>query len=193
MFTRAPKPGDVKLRLARQIGTQAAYEAHCALVERVLVAVSDVRLDAELWVAGDTGNPLIRQWAKRHQLVVKPQPPGDLGSKMHAALRHCCANQGAGIVIGSDLPAVDAAYVERAAELLVNRDVVLGPTEDGGYALIGMKRANAAVFADIDWGTDAVYAQTRAKLDGLGLSVGELPTTWDVDTPADWQRFLADC
>ncbi len=192
VFVRAPVPGHVKSRLAGQIGTQAAFEANCILTERILDALADISLCVELWVAGDTDNCLIRQWAGRFNLAVRSQPPGDLGWKMHRALEHCHACGGAGMVIGSDLPAVDAAYIERATALLASHDAVLGPAEDGGYALIGLHRPNAAIFTGIDWSTDAVCTQTRAKLNGLGLSVGELPTTWDVDTLADWRRFLAN-
>ena len=190
VFVKAPVPGRVKSRLARELGADAAFEAYRILVERVLDAVSPVEFPVELWVSGDPENPLVHEWSRRHGLAVRRQPPGDLGRKMHGAISSCCEAGRPGIVIGSDLPAVDADYVNRAASLLAERDVVLGPTEDGGYALIGLNTPVAALFAGIDWGTDRVYRQTRDKIDRLGLSAAELPMTWDVDTPADWRRFL---
>ena len=190
VFVRAPVPGRVKSRLAGELGAGAALEAYRVLVERELDAISVVEFPVELWVEGDPDHPLVNDWSRRYALTVRRQPTGDLGRKMHEAIRSCCNAGRAGMVIGSDLPAVDAAYVERAASLLEERDLVLGPAADGGYALIGLKTPMAALFTGIDWGTGRVYRQTREKADGFGLRVGELPMTWDVDSPADWQRFL---
>ena len=189
VFVKAPVAGRVKSRLARDLGPGPALEAYRVLVERALDAISPVEFPAELWVHGDPGNSLVGDWSMRYGLAVRRQPSGDLGRKMHAAISSCCAAGRAGIVIGSDLPAVDASYVRLAAALLDERDLVLGPTEDGGYALIGLNTPNATLFSGIDWGTDRVYRQTRRKSDRLALRVGELPMTWDVDTVADWRRF----
>ena len=189
VFVRAPAPGRVKSRLARRLGARGAFEAYRLLVERELDALQEVELPVDLWVDGDVDNHLVRVWSRRYSLSVRRQPSGDLGWKMHEAIRSCCAAGRAGIVIGSDLPEVDAGYVKLAAALLADHDVVLGPAEDGGYVLIGLKTPVATLFTGIDWGTDRVYRQTREKIDSLGLSVGELPPTWDVDTFPDWQRF----
>ena len=190
VFVKAPVPGRVKTRLARDLGAGQALEAYRVLVERELDAFSQVEFPIELWVSGDPGNAQVRDWSMRYALTVRSQPSGDLGRKMHEAISSCCAAGRAGIVIGSDLPAVDASYVELAASLLQERDLVLGPAEDGGYALIGLNTPVATLFSDIDWGTDRVYRQTRSKAERLGLSVGELPMTWDVDTITDWKRFV---
>ena len=190
IFVKAPVSGSVKSRLAADLGGAEALEAYRTLVERELNALSKAEVPTQLWVNGDPDHPLVKDWARRYALPVRRQPAGDLGRNMHAAISSCCAAGRAGLVIGSDLPAVDAAYVERAALLLRERDLVLGPAEDGGYALIGLKEPRAALFSGIDWGTGRVYRQTREKAARLGLSVGELPMTWDVDTLPDWQRFL---
>ena len=190
VFIKAPVRGRVKSRLARELGAGAALEAYRMLVERELKAIAEVEFPVELWVSGDPDNRLVKDWSRRFALAVRRQPPGDLGRKMHGAISSCCDAGRAGIVIGSDLPAVDADYVNLAASLLAERDVVLGPAEDGGYALVGLKTPIAGLFTGIDWGSGGVYAQTREKIGSLGLSVGELPMTWDVDTLTDWQRFL---
>ncbi len=190
VFVKSPRLGGVKSRLAGQIGVRAALEAYITLVERELAALSDIELPVELWVEGSPHSRLVRAWSKRYALCVRQQPPGDLGRKMLEATRSCFDAGRPGMVIGSDLPEVDGAYVAAAASLLASHDVVLGPTEDGGYALIGLHEPFAALFTDIDWGTNRVYAQTRRRIGRLGLSAAELPLTWDVDTFADWQRFL---
>ncbi len=197
VFVKAPVAGRVKTRLARDLGAEAALEAYRVLVERQLEAIAPVEFPVELWVQGDPNHPSIREWARRHALPVRRQVSGDLGRNMHDAILSCRDAGRAGIVIGSDLPTVDADYIHQAATLLAARDLVLGPTEDGGYALIGLNAPKVgdgcgleALFAGIDWGTGRVCRQTRQRASRLGLSVSELPMTWDVDTLADWRRFL---
>ena len=84
-----------------------------------------------------------------------------------------------------------AAYVAQAEAALDTTDVVVGPAEDGGYVLIGLKRAEPALFRDIDWGTDQVLEQTLRAASQAQCSIAMLATLWDVDRPEDWQRFLA--
>ena len=113
---------------------------------------------------------------------------------MAAALRQCLADGRDGIVIGTDCPSVDAVYVARGFAALHRSDLVLGPAEDGGYGLVGISRRSAgsldAVFEGVDWGTDEVLAQTLDRAERCGLSVCLLETIWDVDSAADWARFL---
>ena len=86
---------------------------------------------------------------------------------------------------------MSAAYVAQAEAALDTADVVVGPAEDGGYALIGLKRAEPALFRDIDWGTDKVLEQTLRAASQAQRNVAMLDTLWGVDRPEDWQRFLA--
>ena len=192
VFVKAPSLGRVKTRLAAQIGARAALDAYTTLVERLLEGLVDLQLPVELWVDGEATNDLVRDWSRRYALPVRGQGPGDLGCKMLRALQSCCAAGHPGIVIGSDLPEVGAAYVGAAASLLAGHDVVLGPTEDGGYALIGVNAPIRELFTGIPWGGNLVYAQTRKRIDRLGLRVAELPKTWDVDTEEDWRRFMGE-
>lgn len=192
VFVKAPVAGRVKTRLAAGLGGEAALAAYVTLVERELEALSHLEMSVELWVAGDPRHHQVRSWARRYALRLRRQPAGDLGDRMHAAIRHCSDAGCAGIVIGSDLPEVDAAYVESAVALLAGHDLVLGPTEDGGYALIGMRSPHATLFTDIDWSTDRVHAQTVEQARRLGLTVAQLESTWDVDDLGDWRRFLGN-
>ena len=86
---------------------------------------------------------------------------------------------------------MSAAYVAQAEAALDTADVVVGPAEDGGYVLIGLKRAEPALFRGIDWGTDQVLEQTLGAASQAHCSIAMLATLWDVDRPEDWQRFLA--
>ena len=98
------------------------------------------------------------------------------------------------LLIGTDCPMLAPDHLRSAADaLLQGTDVVFGPAEDGGYILIGLRKPSAAVdlrlFEGIDWSTDRVMAQSRARLRAAGARWHELPLLWDVDEPADWLRW----
>jgi glycosyltransferase A (GT-A) superfamily protein (DUF2064 family) len=93
------------------------------------------------------------------------------------------------VLIGTDCPELSAAYVVSALEELNGQDAVLGPAEDGGYVLLGLRRSAPELFRDIPWGGDGVAAYTRARMGDLGWCWRELPVLWDVDRPADLARM----
>ena len=87
------------------------------------------------------------------------------------------------MIVGSDTPTLPAAYIDEALEMLEERDIVLGPSMDGGYYLVGQKRADRALFTGIEWSTGAVLQQTLERLGNQSL--GLLPPWYDVDTPIE--------
>ena len=204
VFARAPVLGQVKSRLAVTIGEPATLDAHIRLVEHTLMQVcgrasrEGVRQDAacstpehrELWIAGDINHPLVRRWGKAFKFTLHVQCDGDLGARMRYAL-NASPGSVASVLIGSDCPGIDVNYLEAAFEALEDADVVLGPSEDGGYGLIGARQDLPGLFDSISWGTSKVLAETRARCRQLGLRCTLLPLIWDVDTEVDWRRFLA--
>jgi rSAM/selenodomain-associated transferase 1 len=120
------------------------------------------------------------------------QSDGNLGDRMASALSGALNNHTAAMIVGSDCPSVDAAYVLLAAEKLAQVDVVLGPSEDGGYVLIGVRKVVPGMLDGITWGSEHVLRQTCERLANKGLSFGLLPMRWDVDEAEDWQRFQRD-
>jgi glycosyltransferase A (GT-A) superfamily protein (DUF2064 family) len=95
------------------------------------------------------------------------------------------------LIVGTDCPALTPAHLQQAADALQTHDAVLIPAEDGGYVLIGLRRALPEVFRRVDWSTPRVLAQTRERLSAVGALWAELPTLWDVDEPQDWARWQA--
>ena len=94
------------------------------------------------------------------------------------------------LLMGSDCPSLDARRLRRAvADLRDGADAVFAPAEDGGYALVGVSRAAAALFRDVPWGTGEVMARTRTRLRRLRWRWTELPAVWDVDRPEDLARL----
>lgn len=187
VFARAPEPGLVKTRLAPLLGARGAARLHARLLERTLRTASAAGFIAvHLYCASSTKHGFFRRMAIRYGVRLRCQGRGDLGERMYRALRR---HPGA-VLIGSDVPALRPADLRAAARALADgADAVLAPAEDGGYALIGVRRAVRRIFAGVDWGSPRVLAQTRARLRALGWRWKELRTVWDVDRPEDVARL----
>lgn len=195
VFAKDPTPGQVKTRLASAIGAEPAAKAYERLAERTLDtarAARDAGLvdEVELWCAPDPQSQAFARWRERYGVTLRAQTGDDLGARMRNALDAALAQCARPILIGTDCPALDLGYLARAVAALDDHDAVLGPAEDGGYVLIGASRPIDA-FTGIAWSTAQVHMQTRAKLHAQGASFAELPTLWDVDGPADLQRWNA--
>ena len=190
IFARAPELGRVKTRLADGIGAAPALAAHEEQVEGCLSRLASLAaLRSTLWIAGSL--PLAQPWATRWHLATAAQTGVDLGMRMANAIAISLRDADQALVVGTDCPLLDADYVDAAIVALDAHDVVVGPAEDGGYVLIGMRRLHPELFADIAWGSSHVCPQTLARAGQLGLRVAQLPVLWDVDTLEDWQRYQA--
>lgn len=194
VVAKAPVPGLAKTRLIPLLGAAGAARAQRAFA---LQTLATVRLASTgpltLWCAPDTRHRFFRALRERHGVVCSPQPPGDLGQRMAAAMAaHFAARPNMPwLVVGTDCPALTPAHLQQAADALQTHDAVVVPAEDGGYVLLGLRRPLACVFERIDWSTERVLAQTLERLHEAGASCTELPTLWDVDEPADWLRLQA--
>ncbi|WIM06145.1 MAG: TIGR04282 family arsenosugar biosynthesis glycosyltransferase [Candidatus Nitricoxidivorans perseverans] len=181
VLARAPVPGKAKTRLIPALGAEGAAELQRRLIRHALTTARAAAIGpVTLWLDGGMEASCLSA-----DVTVRPQPTGDLGARMLAAI---AARPGT-LVIGTDCPALTAAHLHQAAHSLSDHDAVLLPAEDGGYVLIGMRTPAPEPFADIDWGTDRVMAQTRARLAALGWRWEEPATLWDVDRPADLDRL----
>lgn len=195
IFGKSPIPGLVKTRLARAIGDEEAAALYGRFVEMTLATAVAARAAGivdrvELWCAPDVEAPGFAAWGERYHVVLKSQIGNDLGSKMRNALASAISAGSRAILIGTDCPALDVAYLARAVAALEGHDAVFGPAEDGGYVLVGLTRTLDA-FSGIPWSTPKVMAATRAKLVAQGVTWQELPQLWDVDEPADLIRWHA--
>lgn len=193
VFAKAPVAGQSKTRLIPLLGAQGAAEAGAELTTNVLKAIAplaDASSGFDVWLWGASAHPVLQTWAEQFNLRLSVQSDGSLGQRM----RHCLTTSLEGgaeqaLLIGSDCPAMNTAYLRQASAALDRADLVLGPAQDGGYVLIGCKAVYGALFEQIEWGTDRVLAQTVAKARALELSVTLLETLWDVDRPEDWLRY----
>lgn len=109
---------------------------------------------------------------------------------MGRAIQQSLDSSAFALLIGCDCPVLGLDDLRAASNALEGGfDCVLGPAEDGGYVLIGLRRPAPEIFANIDWGTDRVYQQTSSRLTELGINYFELPMRWDVDRPSDLKRY----
>ena len=193
VFARAPVAGAVKTRLIPAIGATAAADLHARLVRHSLAIATRAALGpVSLWCEPSTSHPFFTECAREFGVTLHAQQGADLGARMAAALRVALDECACAIVIGSDCPSLTVDDLRHAASALAGaHDVVLGPAEDGGYVLLGMRRFLPTLFDDIEWGTSEVLAQTRARLQKSGVDWLELETRWDVDRPQDLARLAS--
>jgi hypothetical protein len=191
VFARAPVAGAAKTRLIPALGAAGAAALHERLVDHALATAVEAAVGpVELCCTPDEAHPALAGLARTHGATLAAQGPGDLGQRMHAALARTLDSVRAAILIGSDCPALTAQHLRTAAAALAGGDdAVLAPAEDGGYVLIGLKRAPSALFERMHWGESTVMAETRERLAALGLRWRELETLWDVDRPEDLARL----
>ena len=188
LFARFPVPGHAKTRLIPALGPDGAARLHRRLTEHAAgaarAACSSDRARVTVCFTGATKQNF-RSWLGC-DLAYAAQPAGDLGGRLRQAFTSAFRGHAQrAVTMGADIPNLSAPIIRQAFACLRERDVVLGPAVDGGYYLIGMKRDRPGLFAGIDWGTELVFAQTRAAIERQGLSVAELPLLNDVDVPAD--------
>ncbi len=202
VFAKAPVPGAVKTRLIPALGAEGAARLHRRLVRHGLAVATGAAngmptaarpASVELWCAPDVTHGFFADCASEFGVSLHAQGIGDLGERM----ARCFAFAGgATLLIGSDIPAMDAACLDAAAAALAESDAVFVPAEDGGYVLVGLRAglgaARDAVFRDVEWGSERVMQQTRERLGAAGLTWRELPPLWDLDRPGDLAR-LASC
>lgn len=194
VFAKAPQPGAVKTRLIPRLGAVAATQLHARLVRHTLATARAAQIGpVELWCASDPEHAFFRGLEREFGITRFGQPRGDLGERMTGACGSVLARARSVVLVGTDCPTLAADDLHAAAAALdAGEDVVLGPAEDGGYYLIGMRRNVPQVFERIEWSTERVLGQTRERLAALGLRWSELAQRWDVDRPADYARMLTD-
>jgi rSAM/selenodomain-associated transferase 1 len=133
----------------------------------------------------------LQAFAQRLGWTLVEQPAGDLGERMRRIATLGLAESDAVILMGNDCPALDGDYLRAAGGALQEQPVVIGPAEDGGYVLLGLRRIDAALFSDMPWGTERVFDMTLQRLQQLDWRPALLPALWDVDRPEDLSRLAA--
>lgn len=188
-MAKAPVAGLAKTRLVPALGVEgAAAVAARMLAHAVGQALAAALGPVELCGAPDVSHSAFTTLAKDPRVTLHPQGEGDLGARMQRAFDRALATNQRAVLIGTDAPDLDAAVLRAAAEALATHDAVFAPAHDGGYALIGLRRAAprwSRLFEAVPWSTAQVMAITRERLRETGLRWHELPALHDIDEPAD--------
>ncbi|MCI0654929.1 MAG: TIGR04282 family arsenosugar biosynthesis glycosyltransferase [Methylococcaceae bacterium] len=192
VFAKAPEPGKVKTRLQPAIGAAQAAKFQTRLLFETLDRVHQRRLcPVQLWCSPTTKHPVFQNASKLYPISLRTQVGTDLGDRMERAISINLETSSAVVLIGCDCPSLtqkDLIDVLRA--LHHGSDVVLGPAEDGGYVLVGMKKPLPELFRNMRWGTAGVLSETRYRIRRLELQCFETRLQWDIDRPEDLERYL---
>ena len=199
LFARPPEPGRVKTRLARVVGPAFAAALSAAFLADVLERCLDVAgASTTLYVAGDPNHSaldaIVEAVNGAPPLRRAQAPSPELGIRMRVALEEGIAEAGACVLIGSDLPTLPRRVLADAARILATAeaDVVLGPSADGGFYLVGARGRVPALFEGVRYGTRHALTDTLAlaRRDAR-LRVALLPPWYDVDTARDLRLVSA--
>ena len=180
VFAKAPVPGRVKTRLVPALGAEGAAALAADMLERTLAEAVASGLAVEL-----CGDPDPAGWYRGPPVSLTAQGDGDLGARLARAAKRVLGEDDGVLLIGADCPALDRHRLAAAAGALAAHDAILHPAGDGGYVLLGLRRFDPALFAGIAWSTAAVAAETAARIEALGWTLGTGDTLRDIDTPAD--------
>jgi rSAM/selenodomain-associated transferase 1 len=184
IFIRTPELGKVKTRLAKTIGKEKALAVYNDLLLHTMIETRTIECDKFVFYDAAINHNDI--WSTECYKK-KTQSDGDLGQRMYDAFetlfkmgyKNC-------IIVGSDLFDLKASIIEVAFENLKTHDVAIGPAEDGGYYLLGLKRNNSLIFQNKNWGTETVFKATMKDLEDYRVSL--LETLNDIDTFEDLER-----
>jgi len=191
VFAKAPEPGHVKTRLIPTLGPVGAALLYERMAWRCLLTAAGTGIGPiELWCVPGTDHPFFRRCAEEFGLQLYAQPDGDLGDRMGYALQVTLQRSRFALLIGTDCPSRTGEDLQKALFFLrEGAQAVIGPSEDGGYVLIGLSEYSPALFSEIPWGTQGVLELTRARLRTSGWRWQELSQRWDVDRPEDVERL----
>lgn len=195
VMAKAPREGKVKTRLFSALSPEEAKRLHVAFLSDTFALMEDVREEREeLGLAlcyTPEGEEETFEEVEREGSLMIPQRGDELGER----LTNCFADLFAlgfesVVVIGADSPTLPGDYVFDAFECFeTDDDVIIGPTEDGGYYLVGMRKPHARIFEDVPWGGAGVLDATLDRAREAELNLVLLPEWYDVDTPEDFERL----
>ena len=193
IFTKAPIPGTVKTRLSPPLSADEAATLHGTLVLDAIERAKGLP-GVALYIAGapDIAHPFFKVLEGRYGARLLPQEGDDLGTRMSGAMQKAFELGHRRVILaGTDLPTFTRSHLTQAVNHLNTHDVVLGPTTDGGYYLIGARHPVPELFQGIAWSTAGVLERTRKTAAAQGLSVALLPECHDLDTVDDLTLFIA--
>lgn len=190
IFAKPPLPGLAKTRLIPILGAQGAASVAGAFLadtvdlalrgkDSIVLATTSETVPSLSLFGLDTSLP-IDLWL---------QGEGSLGDRLECILLRAIKKSEWGLALGADSPDLPLNHLIQALQLLKTNDAVLGPTTDGGYYCLGLKRCPTGLLDNVRWSTPDTFKMTLEALTRADMSVGIAPEWYDVDVPADWDRL----
>jgi hypothetical protein len=192
IMTRVPVPNKTKTRLLSIFKPEECSEIHKSFLRDILETASQITKDTDLFLFyGNEGPVKILNEFAQESVSFFPQEGQGLGEKM-ANIFEKIFSKGYNkvVLIGADIPEVSLEDLNDSFDILDSNDVVFGPTDDGGYYLVGMNRPHDIIFrSDIKWGTPEVFQESIKSLENMKIEVGLIRFRSDIDTEGDLKEF----
>ncbi|MBL6611741.1 MAG: TIGR04282 family arsenosugar biosynthesis glycosyltransferase [Flavobacteriaceae bacterium] len=193
IFCKIPERGFVKTRLAASVGDQKALEIYLELLKITDQETKPFSSSRHLFLVSALEDSIekMQSTLQQQDLFIDPkinfavQQGEDLGLRMFAAFKNLFKNHRSVVLIGCDLPDLTSALISKAFDALQSNDLVIGPSCDGGYYLIGLKKEMPDLFKEISWSSEKVLKQTLERAERLSLKVQLLEKLRDIDTLDD--------
>lgn len=189
-FIKAPRLGFVKTRLQPELTPEQSVLLYRAMVEDTVRQFADVEFcDVKIFFYPADARKEMKAWLG-DQFDYFPQHGNDLGERMcHAIAEMLNQRYEKVVLVGSDIPTLGVSTVERSFVSLDENDLVIGPCEDGGYYLIGMKREHPELFQGINWSTCFVFQQTMQTAQKAELKIMQMELKSDIDTSREVEEL----
>jgi len=190
LFVNYPKPGKVKTRLANETSDIFATDVYCCFIKDSIERFRNIKADLIPFISEKNKVRLFQQ-NFNFQNKCYDQSSGHLGIRMKHAMKVMFSDKYTYVaIIGSDCPDIPVSYINNAFSKLIKNDVVIGPSVNGGYYLIGCSnpRALNSLFTDIEWNTDKVVQQTINKIETESFSYSLLKEWRDIDCLEDLKK-----
>ena len=193
IFAKYPEPGQVMTRLCPPLTPDQAASVQRACVRLLCErAFRSWPVRPVLVISPDDAERGFREFTGPY-VPMMPQGNGHLGDRLTRAARTALEDGTPEVlIIRTDSPTVSDEMIEAAQAALKKSDVVIGPRDDGGFYLIGLKRFGEGMFNGIEWGSDRVTTQSVDRLKSCGMSVGMLDPWYDIGRLADLERAVRD-
>lgn len=193
IFTKPPIPYQVKTRLLPALDAESAAHIAATLFTYTLATTLTMsHCDIRLYIADNILHPFFTPYHQYPHISYHLQRGQHLGDRLKQAVTETFLIYDRVLIIGTDCPIMTADYLSLARKSLRDQaDIVLGPADDGGYVLLAMNSAYLSLFDNIPWSTNAVFSETIERVNALNHPYHQLPTLWDIDTPADLDKFKA--
>ena len=192
LFARIPKKNEVKTRLRPYLLNGSSEGIYRAFLNDMVQIANQVRCENKFiaFISSNNSKPAFLESIAPDFKIVK-QVGNNLGERMYQVFKNilkCECHRV--IIIGTDMPTLPPGNIHMAFEKLIHSDIVLGPSMDGGYYLVGLKKPHREIFLNIDWGTNQVFHQTMQRIKKAKLIVSFVPQCYDIDNGEGLHRLI---